>query len=165
MSPSSRICLSLALLIGGCAPILGQSRDPVYDGNGPGALRLPPLVVYQDSSGPLTYRPTAVGEGVPREVRGEACQSGLMFPVGLIWAAAAAGSPARAPAFLSAGWGAAGYAEAVSSALGAMPGARLADVRADLQTRIILGVWRQQCVRVTAALVSAPPAAGTERSP
>ena len=77
--------LALApLLYGACAPMLGHTRDPVYVGNGPGAMSLPPLTVYQDSSGPLSYRAAvAKGDG-PREVRGDACQSGLMLPVGLV---------------------------------------------------------------------------------
>jgi hypothetical protein len=141
------------VLLQGCAPFLGHSRDPAYDGNGPGAMVLPPFVVYQDSRGPLSYRAAAPAPGTLPEVRGEACQSAITLPVGLVWAAFKAGSTARAPGFLGGGWGAGGYAEAVSRALASTPNARLVDVRADLQTRIILGVWRQQCVRVTALAV------------
>lgn len=143
-------------LFPGCAPFLGQTRDPAYAGRGPGALRLPPLVVYQDSAGPLSYRSTPVGPGALREVRGEACQSGLMFPIGLLWAAVESGNTARAPGFISGGWGEGGYAEAVASALRAAPNSRLVAVRADMNTRIILGVWRQQCVRVLASVAPAP---------
>ena len=145
-------------LFAGCASFRGQTRDPAYGGRGPGAMELPPLVVYQNSAGPLSYRSamplaTPVAAGPLREVRGEACQSGLMFPVGLIWAAIESGNTARAPGFLSAGWGEGGYAAAVSSALAGAPNSRLVAVRADMNTKIILGVWRQQCVRVLASVV------------
>jgi hypothetical protein len=144
------------VLLEGCAPFLGLTHDPAYDGNGPGAGFLPPLVVYQGSSGPLSYRAPVDGQTAAPDVRGEACQSGITLPVGLVWAAIKSGNAARAPAFLSTGWGAGGYAEAVSQALAQAPGARLVNVRADLATRIILGVWRQQCVRVTAQAVPGP---------
>ncbi len=136
-----------------CAPFMGRTRDPAYMGNGPGAAQLPALSVYQNSSGPLSYRSTPVGTGPLREVRGEACQSSLMLPVGLLWAAVESGNPARAPGFLSAGWGEGGYAEAMSAAMADAPNSRPVAVRADMNTRIILGVWRQQCVRVLASVV------------
>lgn len=149
---SRRLPIALALLIlTGCAPFLGRTGDPVYNGNGPGAIALPPVVVYQSSSGPLSYRAAVSNEDGLREVSGVVCQSGLMLPVALVWAAIKSGNVAAAPGFLSAGWGEGTYAAAVSSALADSPGKRLVNVRADLQTRIILGVWRQQCVRVTGA--------------
>ena len=156
MNPSHYLGLSAVVLLYGCAPFLGgQTRNPSYDGNGPGAIPLPPLVAYQSSSGPLSYRAAAAEPGGLRAVRGEACQSAITLPVGLVWAAVKSGNTALAPAFLSGGWGEGGYAEAVSNALADTPGARLVDVRADLQTKIILGIWRQQCVRITALAV--PP--------
>lgn len=145
----------IACLLQGCAPFIGQTRDPAYVGNGPGAMALPPLVVYQNSVGPLAYRSQSVGSGPAREVRGEACQSAVTLPVGLVWAAIKAGNTAYATAFLSGGWGEGGYAEALSSALKSAPNARLVNVRADLNTRIILGIWRQQCVRVVASAMAA----------
>jgi hypothetical protein len=143
----------VVLLIQGCAPLVGQTRNPPYYGNGPGAISLPPIVAFQDSIGPLSYRAPLGSEGPPREVRGEACQSALTLPVGLVWAAIKAGSTARAAAFLGGGWGDGGYSVAASRALAGTPGARLTNVRADLHTRIILGVWRQQCVQITAEAV------------
>jgi hypothetical protein len=145
----------IACLLQGCAPFIGQTRDPAYAGNGPGAIVLPPLVVYQNSVGPLSYRSQPVGTGLAREVRGEACQSALTLPIGLVWAAIKAGNTAYAAAFLSGGWGEGGYAEALASALKSAPNSRLVNVRADLNTRIILGVWRQQCVRVVASAMAA----------
>jgi hypothetical protein len=144
----------IACLLPGCAPLIGHTRDPAYVGNGPGAIPLPPLVLYQDSVGPLSYRAQPVGSAPAREVRGEACQSALTLPVGLVWAAIKAGNTAYATAFLSGGWGEGGYAEALSSALKDAPNARLVNVRADLHTRIILGIWRQQCVRLVASAIA-----------
>jgi hypothetical protein len=159
MRTSSTVVV-IACLLTGCAPFIGQTREPAYSGNGPGAIALPPLVVYQNSVGPLSYRSEAAGEGLApvREVRGEACQSALTLPVGLVVAAIKSGNTALATAFLSGGWGEGGYAEAVSSASRSAPNARLVNVRADLNTRIILGIWRQQCVRVVASAVSAAAA-------
>lgn len=142
-------------LLSGCTPFLGQTHDPAYAGNGPGAIALPPLVAYQESTGPLSYRSTPVATGPLREVRGEACQSAITLPIGLAWAAIKSGSTANAAAFLSTGWGEGGYDEAVSDALRSAPNARLANVQVDLHTRIILGVWRQQCVRVVGSVAAA----------
>jgi hypothetical protein len=150
-----QLLVPVVLLIQGCGPVLGPTRNPAYSGNGPGAILLPPIVVYQDSSGPLSYRAPLGSEGTPREVRGEACQSSLTLPVGLVWAAIKSGSPARAPASLSGGWGEGDYSTAWSRALAGAPGMRLSNVRADLRTRIILGVWRQQCVQITGEAVPA----------
>ena len=146
-------CLAVVVgfLGGGCMPFFGQNRDPAYVGQGAGVIALPPLVVYQNSVGPLSYRSPAVGAASAREVRGESCQRALTLPVGLVWAAVKAGNAAYAPAYLSGGWGEGGYAEAMSSAQRSAPNAHLTDVRADMNTRIILGIWREQCVRVVAA--------------
>jgi hypothetical protein len=158
MRTSSTVVV-IACLLTGCAPFIGQTRDPAYSGNGPGAIALPPLAVYQNSVGPLSFRSQAAAGSAPaREVRGEACQSALTLPVGLVWAAIKSGNTAYAPGFLSGGWGEGGYAEAVSSAAKSAPNALLVNVRADLNTRIILGIWRQQCVRVVASAVSAAAA-------
>jgi hypothetical protein len=148
-------CLAaLACLLAGCAPLLGQTRDPAYQGNGSSRLHTAgSTLVYQDSVDPLSYRspPGALAKRVP--VRGEACQSAVTLPFGLILAAFEAGNAAAAPAFVGAGWGDGGYARAVSAASASAPGARLVDVRADLHTTIVLGIWRQQCVEVSAAAV------------
>jgi hypothetical protein len=53
----------------------------------------------------------------------------------------------------------------VSDASKSAPNARLVDVRADLNTRIILGIWRQQCVRVVASAVSVAAGAAASPSP
>jgi hypothetical protein len=142
---------AVASLLAGCAPFFGQNRDPAYTGQGAGTIALPPLVLYQNSAGPLTYRSPAASSAFTVEVRGEACQRALTLPVGLVWAAIKTGNAAYAPAYLSSGWGEGGYARAMSSAQKLAPNAHLTDVRADMRTRIILGIWREQCVRVVAA--------------
>jgi hypothetical protein len=142
----------IAVLFSACAPLTGQTREPAYVGNGPGAISLTPHVIFQDSTGPLAYRSTPATTGPLREVRGEACQSSLTFPTALVWGAIKSGNTANASAALSAGWGDGGYAEAVAAALQSAPNARLVDARADLHTRIILGVWRQECVRVVGSV-------------
>jgi hypothetical protein len=81
----------------------------------------------------------------------------LMLPVGLVWAAIESGNTAAAPDYLSFGWGEGGYAAAAGNALAGSPGARLVNVRADLHTTIILGIWRQQCVRIPALAVPVRP--------
>ena len=151
------VVISILGLGAGCAPLLGTTRDPAYDGNGPGAISLPGFVAYQNSVGPLSYRATAnAAAAAPRDAHGEACQTGLYLPIGLVWAIIKSeGNAAYAAASVSAGWGQGGYAEAVAQALEATPGGRLVDVRADMATTMILSVWRRQCVRVTGRIVPA----------
>jgi hypothetical protein len=101
---------------------------------GPGVSRvLGPATIYEDVSAPLEYR--ADTRRGSREVRGEACQTGLFVP----------GTAA------SIAWGDGGYREAVQQAQAQAPGASLTDVRADLRVLSILTIFRRQCVVVTAA--------------
>lgn len=146
---------AMACALTGCAALRGgKTRDPAYQGNGSaGFYTTGSTLVFQDSVGPLSYRSP---ESVPAPrlpVRGEACQSAITLPFGLILAAIEAGNPAAAPAFLGAGWGDGGYRKAVAAAAAAAPGSRLVDVRADVHTTIVLGIWRQQCVEVVAEAV------------
>jgi len=71
-------------------------------------------------------------------VRGEACRNAFGLPL-FLW-----GGPDLA------GWGEAGFREAVTRAQEQAPGATLSDVRADLHLINIL-VVRRECVVVTAA--------------
>jgi hypothetical protein len=89
--------------------------------------------VYEDVSAPLEYRADA--QRGTREVRGEACQTGIFLPV--------------IPA--SVAWADGGYRDAVRQAQAQAPGAALTDVRADLRVFSILTIFRKQCVVVTAA--------------
>jgi hypothetical protein len=94
---------------------------------------LGPATVYEDVAGPLAYRADATRGA--REVRGEACQTGIFIPY--------------VPA--SVAWGDGGYREAVREAQAQAPDAALTDVRADLHVVSILTIFRRQCVVVTAA--------------
>ena len=94
---------------------------------------LGPATVYEDVSAPLEYRSDpAAGT---REVRGEACQTGIFLPV--------------IPASIA--WGDGGYRDAVRVAQAQAPDSSLTDVRADIHTISILTIFRQECVVVTAA--------------
>jgi hypothetical protein len=94
---------------------------------------LGPATVYEDVSAPLEYRADA--RRGAREVRGEACQTGIFVPL--------------LPASIA--WGDGGYRDAVRRAQAQAPGASLTDVRADLRVLSILTIFRKQCVVVTAA--------------
>ena len=148
----SRIALVLAALAAiGCAA--GQPYQARST-----ALVLPPVVAYQNSTGSLSYQsPTGKDIGgvvSSTRVEGRACQSGLQFPVGLIWALAdSSGNGAQALA-LSAGWGAGGYSQAMARAQAQAPNGVLYDVEADLNVQMILGIWRHECVVVNAAVAS-----------
>ena len=101
---------------------------------GPGMGRvLGPAPIYEDVSAPLEYR--ADTRRGPREVRGEACQTGIFVP-GTLAAIA---------------WGDGGFREAVQQAQAQAPGAALTDVRADLRVFSVLTIFRKQCVVVTAS--------------
>ena len=93
-------------------------------------------IVFEDSSAPLEWR--ADTGSAPREVQGESCRNALGLPL-FIW-----GGPDLA------GWGDAGYRDAVAKAQAQAPGSTLSDVRADVRFINIL-VWRKECLEVTAA--------------
>jgi len=151
-------CLSvLATLSGGCG--LGPRPQTSYEANSQ-VLALSELVVFQDSTGALSYQ-APTGQDVriklaPR-VKGKACQHGIQLPL-----------PSRAGtgASLSAGWGRGAYREALSEARAGLPKeAVLFDVRADLNQFAILTVYRRQCLLIDAA-VAVPIAPGaTEPAP
>ncbi len=90
-------------------------------------------VIFEDSSGPLLYRGDV--RRSTREVRGESCRQGLVFPTPY--------------ATLSVDWGEGGYREALRKASEQAQGAPLSDVRADLHLIGIL-IWREECLVVTA---------------
>jgi hypothetical protein len=119
--------LAIAAFCGGCAT----------------AHVLGPATIYEDVSAPIEYRADVVRGG--REVRGEACQTGIFLPV----------------FDASVAWGDGGYRDAVRVAQAQAPEALLTDVRADIHTISVLTIFRQQCVVVTAAtLTSARQADG-----
>jgi hypothetical protein len=125
-----------------------------------GLISLPGYVVFQGSTGPLSYQTPAgedMGRVVARErVRGRACQRGLSLP-------AFTGGGITA---LSVGWGEGAYQSAIEDARSKAPAAiALFDLRADVQTRIIAAVYREQCLIVDAAVATAAPAPAQVPSP
>jgi len=96
----------------------------------------PVALVFEDSSAALEWR--ADTGSAPREVQGEACRNAFGLPL-FLWC-----GPDLA------GWGDAGYRDAVAKAQAQAPGSTLSDVRADVHFINIL-VWRKECVVVTAA--------------
>jgi len=117
-----RLLLLCGLILCGCA----------------GSVMRPPRValVFEDSSAALDWR---VDTGsAPREVHGESCRNAVGLPL-FLWGG-----------YDLAGWGDAGYRDAVAKAQSQAPGSTLSDVRADLHFINIL-VWRQECLVVTAA--------------
>ena len=116
-----RALLPLALLFCGCAGSVMRPR---------------PALVFEDSSAGLEWR--ADTESAPREVHGEACRNAFGLPLFLFggWDIA--------------GWGDAGYRDAVAQAQAQAPGSTLSDVRADLRFINVL-VFRRECLEVTAS--------------
>ena len=96
----------------------------------------PVALIFEDSSAARQWR--ADTGTAPREVHGESCRNAVGLPL-FLW-----GGPDLA------GWGDAGYRDAVAKAQAQAPGSTLSDVRADLHFINIL-VWRQECLVVTAA--------------
>ena len=70
--------------------------------------------------------------------RSESCRSAIGLPL-FLWGGQDL-----------AGWGDAGYRDAVAKAQAQAPGSTLSDVRADVRFINIL-VWRKECLEVTAA--------------
>lgn len=155
----SMACLSLlSALPLGC--ITSPRPRTSYEANSQ-VLALNQLVVFQDSTGSLSYHaPTGKDVRIklaPR-VKGKACQHGIQVPL----------FSENGGASLSAGWGAGAYKEALADARSGLPDdAVLFDVRADLNKFSILMVYRRQCLWVDAAVAVpvAAPAAPTPAAP
>jgi hypothetical protein len=137
-SKASSVVLAIVLVL--CAPgcMAMMSGRASYEPND-GVLKLSPVVLYQNSTGPASYHSPVgndAGKAVtPTRVTGEACQSGIYIPI------------------LGVGWGQGGFAEAIEAAGLKVPGRMLYDIQADLKTTMILSIWRRQCVVVNAAVV------------
>jgi hypothetical protein len=96
----------------------------------------PVAIVFEDSSAALGWR--ADTGAAPREVHGESCRNAIGLPL-FFWGGRNL-----------AGWGDAGYRDAVAKAQAQAPGSTLSDVRADVRFVNVL-VWRQECLEITAA--------------
>ena len=117
-----RALLLSALLFYGCAGSVMRPRRVA--------------ILFEDSSAALEWR--ADTGAAPREVHGESCRSAIGLPL-FLWGGEDL-----------AGWGDAGYRDAVAKAQAQAPGSTLSDVRADVRFINIL-VWRKECLEVTAA--------------
>ena len=122
--------LALAFLCAGCAEV------PILTA---GSVNL-----VADVSAPLDYRADLGGGG--REVRGEACQTGIFSPL------LTRTKPVRVLGEVSVVGGDGGYRDALADAQAQVPGATLTDVRADLHQLAILTVFRRDCLVVTASV-------------
>jgi len=100
-----------------------------------GILRPRPAVVFEDTA--VAYDWRADTGAAPLEVHGESCRNAVGLPL-FIWTG-----------INVAGWGDAGYRNAVAQAQAQAPGKTLSDVRADLHLINIL-VYRRECLQVTA---------------
>lgn len=94
-------------------------------------------LIFEDGSVPLEYRAdTSVGQ---RQVQGESCRNAIGFPLFIYGGQ------------VLAGWGEAGYRDAIRKAQEQAPGAALTDVRADVHFINVL-IFRRECLVVTAAI-------------
>jgi hypothetical protein len=93
-------------------------------------------IVFEDSSAGMDWRADTLAS--PREVHGESCRNAIGLPLFIYGGQDLAG------------WGDAGYRDAVAKAQAQAPGSTLSDVRADVRFVNIL-IWRQECLEVTAA--------------
>jgi hypothetical protein len=168
---NGRFILALLLLAGSaCVPPALRPRVS-YEAN-PQAIRSSGIVIFQDSSGALSYQAPA-GRDVrklvtARRVQGRACQRGFQLPTEPL-VSAISGSVVPTATSISATWGDGGYRDAMDDARRGLPSrAVLYDVRADLATLQILSIYYQRCVQLDAAvalpLETVAPAA-TSQSP
>ncbi len=127
-----------------------------------GVPSVPSYTLAHATRDPAEYRSAA-----PRDVQspparwpeahGQACRTLLTFPPEPptpFLGSAAAASLVPWPSF-DATWGNDGYAKAVANALDSAGGGTLIDVRADVHTTAILGIWRKECIEVHGLV--APP--------
>jgi hypothetical protein len=162
---NARFLLALLFLTGSaCVPPALRPRVS-YEANAQ-AIRSSGIVIFQDSSGALSYQAPA-GRDVRKfvtahRVQGYACQRGFQLPIEPLVSAISGSVVPTAPS-VSATWGDGGYRDALDNARRGLPrSAVLYDVRADLATLQILSIYYQRCVELDAAVAlpletTAPP--------
>ena len=122
-------------------------------------LATPGGTVYQGTTDAMLYRSTQPRDVRPppwRRATGESCRTMLSWPLDPptpFLGSSLAASYLPWPSF-SVTWGDDGYARAVARARKAAGGGMLFDVRADVHTTAVLGIWRRECVEIH-ALVAA----------
>lgn len=121
-------------------------------------LHVPDGTVYQGTTGPIQYRGAAIRDmkvpAHPKEAYGEACSDAIYLPT-------APSSPFPGSAILAnvanlptigAAWGDGGIVRALAAAKENARGGTLYDVRLDLHSLSILGIFHHDCVEVHAAV-------------
>lgn len=135
------IALWLALALQASA----QTDGATWEAN-PGMLRLGGMVLFFGGEGPLSYQLPAAGSAPAGakpvgEVFGSSCQYGLSVPLAL----------APRATRLAAGRGLGGYEKAIADIHSKHPGLKgVYDVKVDTRHLSVLGIYRKQCVEVTA---------------
>jgi len=136
-----KLLAALALLLAAslaCARESYQARS--------GLMRMGGLLLFSHSEGPLSVltatRRELPADAVPaEEVRGSSCQHGLTVPL----------SAAIRPTRLSGAAGRGGYGKVLERIRKKHPGLiGLYDVRVDIRIQTVLGLYRRQCLEVTA---------------
>jgi hypothetical protein len=122
------------------------SGIPVVDGT-----------IYRGTTDPMAYR-SSLPRDVPRpagrwvEASGEACTTTISFPPNppAVFLGSEAVLNALPYPSLYVAAGNDGYALAMARARASARGAQLFDVRADVHTTSVLGIWRRDCTEVHA---------------
>lgn len=121
--------------------------------------------LYQGTADPVQYRSPlprdahlATASGTPRGATGQSCRTVLAFPS--IPPTPFYGSNLASQLVpwqsLALVFGDRSYAAALGKARDSVDGAVLYDVRADMHTTAVLGIWRRECIEVHAAVASGP---------
>jgi hypothetical protein len=147
----------VALLAATCRAVGEGDEDDALPGLQPASG----VVLYYDSAGPLSFpsmTPKDVPEGVRkiRRVKGRACQWGFALPT------AATINATKAGVYFGNG----GYGKALARIKKANPEIiGLYDVRTDVETLMILGIFQSFCTEVTARAfaLTAAPAPGSQK--
>jgi hypothetical protein len=116
------------------------------------------LILYQDTLDAMDYRsalPRDFTVHAFRDVYAEACRTVLALPTSpptpFIGSDAVANYIPNTPVFVL--FGDASYASAVAKARAIAGSDRLLDVRADIHTTAVLGIWREECLELRAIAV------------
>lgn len=136
---------ALALLL---LPALGGARARAQEGSSarPGLVTVGGLLLFYDAQGPLSFVPMTPGDlpkgaaVLPGELFARSCQYGLSLPI----------SASLRATSVSGAVGNGGYEKAMAALRVEHPEVRgLFDVKIDVRTTVVLGLWRRQCVELT----------------
>jgi hypothetical protein len=129
----------------------------------PMPIHVPDGTIYEGTSGPIQYRGHAIRDltvpARPREAFGEACRFGIYLPSAPsspFLGSAVIANVANLPT-LGVAWGDGGIIRALAAARASAHGAEIYDVRLDVHSIQVLGIFHHDCVEVHAAVL--PPRA------